>query len=126
MLGDTLSTSSTTGPLGSLTNSVGGKVLVPVVSLVENTTGNLGKATGLGNPVNGVLDKVGATVTGLGGQVASAGGTGNPVTTIVGGALTGVGGVLDKSGVMSPQPVALRRLACRSWWVAWWPTWVMV
>ena len=98
MLGDTLSTASTTGPLGSLTNTLGGQVLVPVVSLVENTTGNLGTATGLGTPVSGVLDKVGTTVASLGTQVTTAGGASNPVTNVVGGVLTGVGGALDTSG----------------------------
>ncbi|MFW8696394.1 collagen-like triple helix repeat-containing protein, partial [Mesorhizobium japonicum] len=72
MLGDTLSLATTTGPLGSVTKSVGNG-LVPVIAMVESTTDKVGDATGLGAPLNGVLGQVGGAVKGLGGQVTSAG-----------------------------------------------------
>ena len=62
MLGNTLSTQSTTGPLGGVTQGLS-DTAVQVVSLVENTTGNLGTATGLGAPLDSALQQVGNVLT---------------------------------------------------------------
>ena len=96
MLGNTLTGSTTTGPLSNVTGAVNDKVLVPVISMVETTTGKVGTTTGLGAPVDGVLNKVSTVVGGLGDKVAATGN--NPVTSVVGGVLDTVAGVSDKAG----------------------------
>ncbi|MEL6078729.1 collagen-like triple helix repeat-containing protein, partial [Stenotrophomonas maltophilia] len=55
MLGNTLSTVTSSGPVGTLTDGVGDKVLVPVVSMAEGLTGKVGSTTGLGAPVKGLI-----------------------------------------------------------------------
>jgi hypothetical protein len=96
MLGDTLSTATTSGPLGSVTQEVGNK-LVPVIAMVESTTDKVGDATGLGDPLKGIVQKVGDTVEGAGDKVTDAG-NGNPLTNTVGGALSNTGTTVGKVG----------------------------
>ena len=64
MLGNTLTTNVTSGQLGKATGGLNDKVVVPVISLVENVTGKVGTTTGLGKPVDGLLKQVGGVVGG--------------------------------------------------------------
>src|SRR5690606_7030974 len=97
MLGNTLEVATTAGPVGQVTNTLGDQVLVPVVSMLEATTQNLGDRTKLGDPLNTVLHQDDGSLGGLGDKVAGAG-DGNVLTTTLGTALGNSGGVAATSG----------------------------
>ncbi|MDB6146092.1 MAG: putative lipoprotein [Pseudomonas sp.] len=101
MLGDTLNTATTTGPVGQLATQLGGKV-VPVVTMLESTTQRIGGTTGLGAPLNGVLQQTGKTLGGAGVKIADAG-NGNPLTNTLGAAVpSNVGNVTGKQNWRPP------------------------
>jgi len=99
MLGNTLATATSSGPLGTLTDNVGDKVLVPVVSLAESTTGKVGSSTGLGAPVKDLLNGVAQTADNTGNNVTDSG-NGNPVTDLLGNALSNTSGAVGTPAAM--------------------------
>src|SRR5690606_24319857 len=84
--------------------------LAPVADTVTGLTQQVGAATGLGAPVDGVLTQVGGTVGNLGDAVA---GTGLPggLSTGVGGLVSGLGDTVASAGGLlnanpdNPQPL---------------------
>ncbi|EYS96827.1 hypothetical protein CF68_18375 [Cupriavidus sp. SK-4] len=82
------------GPVAQVTNSVS-KVIVPLTSKVTDGTQTLGAVTHLGEPVHGLLHKVGHTVAAGGSMLSN---THAPVVSPLGGVVTEAGKTVAAAG----------------------------
>ncbi|MBJ9594876.1 collagen-like triple helix repeat-containing protein [Burkholderia seminalis] len=108
--GTTLGAALSSGPVQQATQAIS-TAITPLVTTAGQLTQQVGTATGLGQPVAGLLGQVGAAVTSAGWKVSAAspqplvGGVGTLVRA-VGNTVTNVGGLVNPGGANGAVPIS--------------------
>jgi hypothetical protein len=106
MVGSTVSS----GPVQQATRTAG-SAITPLVTTAGNLTQQVGTATGLGQPVAGLLGQVGGAITSAGTKVSVASsqpvvGDVGQLVRAVGNTVTNAGGLVNPNGANGVAPVA--------------------
>ncbi|WP_366919210.1 collagen-like triple helix repeat-containing protein [Burkholderia seminalis] len=108
--GATLGAALSSGPVQQATQTIS-TAITPLVTTAGQLTQQVGTATGLGQPVAGLLGQVGAAITSAGWKVSAAssqplvGGVGTLVRA-VGNTVTNVGGLVNPAGANGAVPIS--------------------
>ncbi|WP_425127590.1 collagen-like triple helix repeat-containing protein [Burkholderia arboris] len=108
--GATLGSTLSSGPVQQATQAIG-NAITPLVTTTGQLTQQVGTATGLGQPVAGLLGQVGAVITSAGVKVTSASsqpivGALGQVAFAVGNTVTNAGGLVSPKGANGGVPVS--------------------